>query len=250
MSTFPARLDVRAAQMLAQTKKLVQTAHQRLNTIGSQVSALQPGDWTPLTLENGWSNLSGYIPAQVRIMQNGLAQITGHISGGTVSSAILIATLPGGYFNPVHAHQFTANVLAGAASVSSAVSQGSLQDGSVTQGSLQDGTVSLGSIPAIPTGNRTYTGTVSGSTCSITLGPGNSQQIGPDSLASTQSLNNTSLNSGQSLNSTSLNSGQSTDINYNTAVLELSITGELTLLNANGAATQLSFTQLLPLVTS
>lgn len=225
MSTFPAQLGVRAAQTIAQTAKLVKNAHQRLNTLGSQVSALQPGDWTTLTLENGWGNLSGYIPAQVRIMQNGLAQVTGHISGGTVSSGILIATLPAGYFNPVHAHQFTANVLAGAASVSNAVTTGAFGSGSLN-----------GSI-LVPSGNNTVTGTVSGSTCTI--------QFGPSGFQFSPSLEDDSASyAGQDVGS------QTTDINYNTAVMSLSTSGALTLNNAPGAASQLSFTQLLPLVTS
>jgi hypothetical protein len=225
VTTFPAQLPVRAAKMIADAKRLAQNAHQRLNTLGSQLSALQPGDWQPLTLENGWSNMSGYIPAQVQIQQSGLALITGHITGGTVSSGILIATLPAGYYNTAHAHQFTGNVLSGAAAVENAVSTGSFSDGSLS-----------GSI-LVPSGTNNCTGTVSGSTCEIVFGPGG-YQFSP-------SLEDDSASYvGQDI------SDQTTSINYNTPVFELSVSGELTLNNASSAAVSVSFTQLLPLVTA
>ena len=133
---FPNQLQNRAAATIASTARLVGTAHQRLNTIGSQVSALTPGSWELLTLAGGWSNVSGYIPAQVRILQAGQAQIVGHIQGGATSGTI--ATLTAGYYNPVHAHSFTANVLAGASAVSVS---GSVSGSSDTAG-LTDGTIS------------------------------------------------------------------------------------------------------------
>lgn len=225
MTTFPVQLPIRAAKMIADAKKLANTAHQRLNNLGSQLSALQPGDWEPLTLENGWENISGYIPAQVRIMQSGLAQVTGHISGGTVSTGILIATLPAGFFNLVHAHQFAANVLAGASAVSNPVSTGSFGNGSLN-----------GSI-TVPSGNNTVTGTVSGSTCTI--------QFGPSGFQFTPSLEDDSASyAGQDV------SDQTTAINYNSVTLNLDTSGNLTLQNASSAAEQISFTQLLPLVTA
>jgi hypothetical protein len=225
VTTFPRKLAVRAPAIIAETKRLVVNAHQRLNTLGSQLSALQPGAWQALSLENDWANMSGYIPAQVQILQSGLAQLTGHISGGTVSAGILIATLPSGYYNTVHAHQFTANVLSGASAVENAVSTGSFDNGSL-----------VGSI-LVPSGTNNVTGTVSGSTCTIVFGPGGTQfspSLEDDSAAY----------AGQDISS------QSTNINYNTAVLELTTTGELLLYNAASAAEQLSFTQLLPLVTA
>jgi hypothetical protein len=225
MSTFPSQISVRAAQTIAQTSRLVKNAHQRLNNLGSALSALQPGDWQALTLVNGWENMSGYIPAQVRIMQSGLALITGHISGGTVSAGVLIATLPSGYFNTTHAHQFTGNVLSGAAAVENAVSTGSFDNGSL-----------VGSI-LVPSGTNNVTGTVSGSTCTIVFGPGGTQfspSLEDDSAAY----------AGQDISS------QSTNINYNTVVLELTTAGELLLNNAASAASELSFTQQLPLVTA
>jgi len=251
VSTFPARLDVRAAKMLASTQRLVNTAHQRLNNIGSQVSALQPGDWTALSLENGWGNLSGYIPAQVRIMQSGLAQITGHISGGTVSSGILIATLPAGYYNPAHAHQFGANVLAGAAAVavtgavSGSTDSNTLSDstisGSTDSNGLSDAYITGSSASAAGPGSHTH-GTSGGSGGYIVSNPGHVHtNSGSGQQVSNPYHTHTNDEAGQAA---------STPVNYNTAVLHLATDGQLTLLNASGSATQISFTQLLPLVTS
>ena len=42
ITTFPNQLQDRLAKTIASTQRLVTNAHQRLNTIGSQVSALQP----------------------------------------------------------------------------------------------------------------------------------------------------------------------------------------------------------------
>jgi hypothetical protein len=42
MTTFPSQLQDRLAKTIASTQRLVTNAHQRLNAIGSQVSALQP----------------------------------------------------------------------------------------------------------------------------------------------------------------------------------------------------------------
>lgn len=223
MSTFPTRLADRAAIAIAKTQRLVNTAHQRLNTLGSQVSSLTPGDWQPLTLENSWSNVSGYIPAQVRILQNGMAQVIGHIQGGTVSSGILIATLGSGYYNAVHAHSFTANVLAGASAVAVA-----------------------GTISGTSDSNALSDGSVTNNSGIVNTGLGFS--AGSDDHAhfpGTYDLNNSShshTNAGGGL-------VPSTAVNYNTAMLTLDTSGNLKLYNASSSATQLSFNETLPLVT-
>ena len=119
ITKFPSRLQDRLAITVATTQRAVTSAHQRLNTIGSQVSALVPGDWQPVTLTASWVNLPGYVPAQIRIQQAGLALLTGHITGGTVTSGTIIGSVPAGYFNPTSQQAFTVNILtpAGAAAV-------------------------------------------------------------------------------------------------------------------------------------
>ena len=222
MSTFPDQLAKRAAKTIADTARLVRNAHQRLNTLGSQVSALQPGAWEFLALQNSWTNVSGYIPAQVRILQNGMSQVIGHIQGGTVSNGTVIATLSTGYYNTVHAHAFTVNAVTGAAS-------------SAQSGAVSSGGVSTAILPAIPATDRSFTVTgISGSTGTLDLGPSSGQQIG-----------NLDLNS-QALNSTST----STPVNMNTPTIHLDTSGNLTIQNVDPNVTQLSFSEALPLVTS
>jgi hypothetical protein len=275
MSTFPSLLTNRAAAMISVTKQLVDTAHQRLNTLGSQVSALTPGDWELLTLQNGWSNLGGYIPAQVRILQNGMSQLVGHIAGGTVSNGTTIGTLTSGFYNSTHAHSFTANVLAGA----SAVSVSGTVSGSVDTGALADGTISgtssTNGLPDGTVGGSTSTngiadGTVDGTTAaaagpgSHTHGPGNSLAVASGQHSHTISgavANGQHFHYGNSSGGTlavtndTHQHGSSalvpaTPINYCTVILVLSTSGVLTIQNASSAATQLSFNETLPLVTS
>lgn len=220
MTTFPGQLANRAAKTIADTRRLVQTAHQRLNTIGSQVSALQPGSWQALTLGNGWSNVSGYIPAQVRIQQNGVALIVGHIQGGTTTNGTVIAVLGAGFYNAVHAHSFTANVLAGA----SAVSVSGTISGDTDQNGLTDGTTggNSGIVVAGNAGNNTH-------------------QHFPGTYA---------VNNAQHVH-TNVSGGQvpATPVNYNTVILSLDTSGNLTIQNCSSAATQLSFNETLPLLT-
>jgi hypothetical protein len=224
VATFPDLLADRAAAAIAQTRRLVNTAHQRLNTIGSQVASLTPGSWEPLTLEAGWSNVSGYIPAQVRILQNGIATLVGHIQGGTTTNGTTIATLASGYYNPVHAHSFTANVLAGA----SAVSVAGTISGSTDSNSLTDPTITNNS-GIVNTG----LGFSAGSNDHAHF-PGTLTVNGP-------SHSHTNLSAGQA---------SATPVNYNTVILSLSTSGVLTIQNCSSSATQLSFNENLPLVTS
>jgi len=217
VSTFPNQLQNRAAATIAQTRKLVQNAHQRLNTVVSQVTALTPGSWELVTLQHGWSNVPGYIPAQVRILQNGMSQLVGHIEGGTTTDGTVIGTLTAGFFNAVHAHSFTANVLAGASAVS-------------VQGAISGQTDTNGLSNAFTTGNSA---SASGSGAH-THGPGSYEVSGPGHVHT---------NVGGSF-------VPATSINYNTVTLTLDTSGNLTLTNCSPAAQQLSFSELLPLVTA
>lgn len=217
MSTFPTQLADRAAITIARTARLVQAAHQRLNTLGSQIASLTPGSWQALTLQNGWSNTAGYIPAQVRVLQNGMAQVIGHIQGGATANATLIATLGAGFYNPVHAHSFTANVLAGASAVSVAATGSTDSDG------LTDGTIA-GTSQSVATPTN-----------------GSNHSHGAGSYA---------VNNGHHTHAASTGAGTiATSINYNTVILSLDTSGNLTIQNCSPSATQLSFSETLPLLT-
>jgi hypothetical protein len=68
-------------------------------SLQNQINGLGAGAWSALTLGTDWSNQSGYVPAQVRIVTPGVAQITGtmNYSGGGVLPGSQIATLPSGF---------------------------------------------------------------------------------------------------------------------------------------------------------
>ena len=75
-------------------------------------------DWQPVTLASGWTNLAGFIPAQAQFQRAGMCLLVGHITGGDSHQRHRDRTAsPAGYYNPVHHHAFTANVIAGAAAV-------------------------------------------------------------------------------------------------------------------------------------
>jgi hypothetical protein len=247
ISTFPNKLGNRAAATIARSARLVQAAHQRLNTQGSQIASLTPGSWQALTLEAGWTNVAGYIPAQVRIQQSGVALLVGHIQGGAVANGTLIATLSAGYYNAVHAHSFTANVLAGAAAVSVS---GSVSGTSDTAG-LTDGTINGSTDTAgLPDG------TIGGTSASA-AGPG-SHTHGDGSYAVSNGMHSHAGNSGGgSLAVANGDHGHTSSalvpavpVNYNTVILTVATNGEVTLSNCSASATQLSFNEQLPLVTS
>lgn len=239
---FPNQLQNRAAATIADSLKLAKAAHQRLNTLVSSVSALTPGSWEPLTLAAGWSNVAGFIPAQVRIVQAGQAQVIGHIENGSTADSTVIATLDAGFFNPDHAHSFTANVLAGAAAVSVA---GTVSGDSDTAG-LADGTINGTSDQ-----HGLADGTTSGTSGSAS-GPG-SHSHGAGSYAVTSGQHDHTGGSFAVADGTHQHGSSSlapaTPVNYNTVTLTLNTSGQLVLTNCSSSATQLSFSETLPLVT-
>lgn len=247
MSQIPVPYGERLARMIKGTGTIIKLQAQQLVTLQSTVIALQPGDWEPITLESGWSNVPGYIAAQVRILQGGMAQIIGHIEGGSTGNGTLIGTLPAGYFSTEYAHAFAANVLAGAA----AVNVTGTVTGDSDTGELADGTIS-----GITQQTGVDNGTTDGASAAAS-GPG-SHSHGPGSYALTSGQHYHAGNTaGGSL---AVTNGQHqhgssaltplTPVSYNTVVLTLNTSGQLLLSNCPGAATQVSFSENLPLITS
>lgn len=239
MSQVPTAFTDRLAGMIKGAAETVRLHAQQIVTLQSRYSSLAPGSWEPLTLGAGWANTTGFIPAQVRIQQTGLAYIVGHIQGGTTADGTLIATLTDGFFNPVHSHAFTANVVAGAEAVNVNVA------GDADDSGLADGTVGGSS-----SSSGLSDGTTSG-TSSSASGAG-SHSHGAGSYAVTSGLHShgtgsMSVNNGHHQHGTS---AVTTPINYNTVTLTINTSGQLILTSCNGAATQLSFNEPLPLITS
>jgi hypothetical protein len=243
MSQIPPAFPDRLAQMIKGAANTVRLHAQQIVTLQSGYASLAPGSWESLTLVAGWSNLSGYIPAQVRIQQAGLAYIVGHIAGGTTSNGTVIATLDAGFFNPVHSHSFTANVMAGAASVNVSVSgdadSSGLDNPNVSGFSdtahLPDGTTEGNSASASGSGSHSH------GAGSYTLTNG-AHWHGAGSLDGSLAVANSNHQHGTS--------SITTPINYNTVTLTINTSGQLIVTNCNSSATQLSFAEHLPLVTS
>lgn len=60
--------------------------------------------WHPMTLQHGWANRgAGFIPAQYKLLSPVTAWIQGDVSGGTITSGTVLATLPLNYANTAHA---------------------------------------------------------------------------------------------------------------------------------------------------
>jgi hypothetical protein len=212
-------LPNRLASAVKGAVKAIGLHAQQITTLQSQVaalSALKPGAWENITLQNGWSNVAGYVPAQVRILQSGTTQIIGHIQGGGTSDGTVVGVLGKGFYNTVNAHSFTINVLSGAAAVSV---QGTISGQTDTNGLSNANTVGT-SDSASGSGSHSH-------------GPGSYTVSNPGHVHT---------NAGG-------NFQPATPVNYNTAIMTLDASGNLTLANCSSSATQLSFSELLPLFT-
>jgi hypothetical protein len=282
MTTFAkAAHQVLPAMIKAATTKLALHT-QQITTLQSQSAAAQalvPGDWEAITLEAGWSNVSGAIPAQARLLTTTTVQIIANIEGGTTSNGTVIGTLTAGFYNTVHSHTFSVTAVAGAAAVSNPVSRGSLSSTSVTAGSLSDGSLttsvhttgaSINNVGGTLNNNEVHTnsslGTAPGSYTPsyiqaianrinsnglfVSLS-GNLQldEPGVTVNALSGSLNNKAVGA-QNLADGSLNNDQTTAINYNGPACTLGTDGTLTIYNVNSNVNQVSFHEAsLPLFT-
>jgi hypothetical protein len=245
MTTFPKSAKQVLPAMIKKAVTDLAKHTQQIVTLQSQAAAataLQPGAWSAITLQAGWSNVAGAVPAQVRLLTSTTVQVIGNISGGTVTSGTVIGTLAPGFYNAVHSHTFSVTAVAGAGTVAAAVSQGSLQNTAVTQGFMIDGFVSQG---VLDDANGYITATTGGTDGKGTI------TLNSNELHATQQLNNPNVANNQTLVSGVLSTGQTTSVSYNQPALTLGTNGTLTLINVNSAVTQLSFHESgLPLFTA
>lgn len=225
---------------------------QQIVTLQSQArasAALVPGDWEAILLTGGWSNLAGFIPAQVRIQQSGMSYLIGHITGGSTASGTVIGTLTSGFFNTVHAHTFSCNAVTGAQSAAHA---GAVSNPAVSAGTLAD----LASSPQQPAGtNPTPTsGNAPGSYTPAfdTAQSGNLNVLAAYVTALAQAHNAGSVlhNSGQVGSQALSNPATATAVNMNSPTIMLSTSGVLTIQNVDPGVTTLSFSEHIPLITA
>jgi hypothetical protein len=248
----PPPLHLRLPAMLKEHVTALKLHTQQITTLQSQAAASQalvPGDWEAILLTGGWSALAGFIPPQVRIMQNGMSQLIGHITGGTVTNGTVIGTLTSGFFNTVHAHTFAANAVTGAAAVSHA---GAVSNPAVSAGVLAD----LASSPQQPAGtNPTPTSgnapnPVTAAYATALAGNVNILAAFVTALAQAHNAGSVLHNSGavgsQALSSTAT----TTAVNMNSPTIMLSTAGVLTIQNVDPNVTTLSFSELIPLITA
>lgn len=248
----PPPLHLRLPAMLREHITEVKLHRQQITTLQSRVAAttaLVPGDWESVLLTGGWSNLAGFIPAQVRIQQAGMSLLVGHITGGSTANGTVIGTLTSGFFNTVHQHSFAAIAVTGAAAVAHA---GAVSSPAVTAGVLAD----LASSPSQPAGgNPTPT---SGSSPNpptsgfVTALAGNVNTLSAFVSALAQAHNAGSVlhNSGTVGSQALSNPATATAVNMNSPTIMLSTAGVMTLQNVDPGVTTLSFNELIPLITA
>lgn len=248
----PPPLHLRLPALLREHISKLGLHTQQITTLQSKVAAttaLVPGDWEDILLTGGWSNLAGFIPAQVRILQNGMSQLIGHITGGSTGNGTVIGTLTSGFFNTVHAHTFSANSVTGAQSSAHA---GAVSSPAVSAGVLAD----LASSPQQPAGgNPTPTsGAPGGSYDSVYLNAlrnnVNVLSAFVSALAQAHNAGSVLHNSGQVGSQALSNPATATSVNMNSPTITLSTSGQLTLQNVDPGVTTLSFSELIPLITA
>lgn len=95
---FPSRSNAGMAQLGANATGLL--AKGGSNGYLSLVSMYDPTSatgWTTLTLQNGWTQRSGYALARYKKDADGIVNVKGLVAGGVTTSGTAIATLPAGY---------------------------------------------------------------------------------------------------------------------------------------------------------
>lgn len=225
---------------------------QQITTLQSRVAAttaLVPGDWEDILLTGGWSNLAGFIPAQVRIQQAGMSYLIGHITGGSTANGTVIGTLTPGFFNTVHAHSFSLNAVTGAQSSAHA---GAVSNPAVSAGTLAD----LASSPQQPAGsNPTPTSGGAPGSYSASFDTAQSNNINTlaafvSALAQAHNAGSVLHNSGQVGSQALSNPATATPVNMNSPTIMLSTGGVLTIQNVDPGVTTLSFAEHIPLITA
>jgi len=143
MTTFPKSLQSKLASTIKTATTTLALHTQQITTLQSvtnQTTTQLPGPWSLITLQGGWSNVSGAIAAQWRGASTTTTEIIGNIRGGTTSDGTVIGYIPSGFFNTVYVHWIGAVAVAGASSVTIS---GSVTDGFVSEGELINGTSSV-----------------------------------------------------------------------------------------------------------
>jgi hypothetical protein len=96
-------------------------------------------------LGGGWSNIGGFLPAQVRVLSSGVAQIVGNIQGGSISDGTTIGVIPNTIAMPSSNQILTCTILGGGSlplagnSLGAFTDSAGLNDGTVNGLSGQDG---------------------------------------------------------------------------------------------------------------
>jgi len=206
--------------------------------IQTQISSIGPGSWQSVTPSGGWSNSAGFIPMQARIITPGVAQVVGNIQGGSVADNTKIGTLPSGYYLPGQSQVIPAQAYTGASGTELAGVNGSTDTGHLNNGTISGVTDTEG----LPNGGINGTSASASGSGSHTHGPGsysvsNGQHFhygssGGGTLAVTDGSHQHTLNSVT----------VSIPLNYNSPLIKIDGSGNMTLLNfATGGATKITF---------
>lgn len=205
---------------------------QQITSLQNQINSIGPGNWVNIDLLNGWSNVAGFLPAQVRVLTPGAVQLAGTIQGGAAFPGFPVALISGGFFNTTSSQSVPFQVLAGAASDPAVIS------GSTDTSGLNNGTVNgLSGVEGL------NDGTINGNSASAS-GAG-AHIHGAGGYAVTNGTHNHDSGSfavadgNHSHTLSPLNVGAFVD--NNSPVMTLGTDGFLTLVNISPNATQISF---------
>lgn len=238
MTAYPKPPHGRLAGTISDAIRRVGLHAQQIITLQSGVAALTPGSWELVTLQNGWSNVTGYIPAQCRILQHGMSQVIGNIQGGTIADGTVIGTLDPGFFNATYAHTFDAVAVTGAAAVAA---PGTVSSNTQVPSSDHMFTVTLPT-DLIPTTDHTF------SSLPVVLGPSGQQiQNIPGTSTGSVGLGPTS---GNQFSNNVAGTPTATPVNYNKPCIKVDTSGNLTIFNFDSNVTEIAFHHQLPLVTA
>jgi hypothetical protein len=223
----------------------ISTLTSEVDALMSEVAALTtavtnmtPGAWTSITLQNGWTNYSGFINAQYRLLNNGTeVEVIGNITAPTGGISVSqVAQLPLSCY-PVNQHWFPFTVVDGLDSVPIV--------GTTDLGFVEYDTISQGILPSsagynIPINNKTLSGPP------YVLGPSGTQFFNFDQ--NSDIVDSTTGGQQYLVNTAILPQNSYVNVDYNSALFIYTTTGELLLSNYYaGYEDHISFHETIPL---
>jgi len=211
------------------------TVNSEIAALQSQVNALAafPGAWNAVSLSNSWSNAPTYLPAQVRKVSSGSAQLVGIIQSGSTLDGTVIGTLPAGFINSSSNQIFNCSVVSGG----DADPSNGFISGSVDTSGLSDGTINgVSNNTGLPDGTTTGTSGSANATSPHTHGPGSYSVTNGNHNHASGSF---AVANGNHVHTTS-GLLSTASVNNNSPLILVDMAGDLIIFNCSSNSSQLS----------